>query len=374
MFAQFRRHARRDLGFAQDVERAHECFHGRVRHLHHHAGFADLRIVIEIGEDADNTEGDLRVIQNKPPFGEAFGRENLIEQGSQCARIHFPRVLVIEAGIFQQRRMAQRAGQPIPLPCLVNKRQHEPAAIAALIGVGARIGGMFPCRAALVVRVAEARLHRATIGPQPIGEQRGINHAPLPCPFPPVQRGDDGAVKTHGTGMIAHARQRPRRRRVRIRFYQIHQARACPVGGGIKPRFVRFRPRLPISGEASIDQPWIEPCEVFIRNTKARAHRRRIVGNKHIGLPDQRIQSLPRRRLLQIERDGALVPRFQDPVIVPLRRWIARTFPGMAECVAGPDRFHFNHVSTEIAQGRRRGGRGDVSGAIDDLQAREYSV
>src|SRR6202022_3106944 len=87
----------------------------------------------------------------------------------------------------------------------------------------------------------------------------------------------------------------------------------------------------------------------------------------HVRVLHQRLDHLHRLRLLQVERDAALVP-VEEQVRGGLAVLVGR--PG-ARLVARPGVLHLHDVRAQVGQQRAAPGAGDDAGEIDDADAVE---
>ena len=252
---------------------------------------------------------------------------------------------------------------------VVDHREVEPAAVARAIHVAGR-GQQFRARRARRDGGAgQPRLHQERVRPQPVREQRRRHQPALAGGLALIEAGDDRRIERDAAGMVAHARDRARRRRGRIGAHLVHQARARPVGGGVEAGLVGLLALFAVGGERRIDQLRIARAEILVADLHAAAYRQRQVGDEHVGLVDQPVQHAKPLRRLQVERDAALVARAVHPgvVDVALRRAGVRVQRAVGVAFAG--RLDLDDVGAEVRQHRGGGRRGDEARAVDDLQS-----
>jgi hypothetical protein len=104
-----------------------------------------------------------------------------------------------ETRVFAEFRAAERVEQRQELT-LVQDDQVQPAAVAAPVQVGQRIGRLFARQARRKHRAVQRTLGQRAVGPQPVGHQRGAHQATTAGAFAPKQRGGDGRVQRHRLG------------------------------------------------------------------------------------------------------------------------------------------------------------------------------
>ena len=101
---------------------------------------------------------------------------------------------------------------------------------------------------------AEPGLDHVAIRPHAIGQQGGTHLAAAAGFLPLVQRGDDAAIERHGGWVVAHPGNRAGGDRGMVGPHLVHQAGACPVGGGVETGLAGFVPSFTIGGERGVDQ------------------------------------------------------------------------------------------------------------------------
>jgi len=83
----------------------------------------------------------------------------------------------------------------------------------------------------------------------------------------------------------------------RRRAHKMHQPGARPPRGGVEARLIGLRSGFAVAGERGIDQPHVERRQIVVGDPQPAAHRRRIIGNEDIGIPDEPTEhGLPRRQ------------------------------------------------------------------------------
>ena len=125
------------------------------------------------------------------------------------------------------------------------------------------------------------RQHRGR--PDAVGHQVGADMRALAGLLALVQRGDDRAVECHRAGVIAHAGDRSRRRRVFVGAHQVHQARSRPIGVAIEAGLVGFIAFFAVAGEGCVDQPVVGRRQMVVGDTEPRPHLRRVIGDEDVG-------------------------------------------------------------------------------------------
>ncbi len=146
----------------------------------------------------------------------------------------------------------------------------------------------------------------------------------------------------------------------------MHQPGARPPGGRVEARLVGLRAGLAIAGERRIDQPFVQRTQILIGDAEPPPHRRRVVGDEHIGAPDQAIKDRASGSAAQIERQALLVARVENEggVERPLRHRHGASAIGVAH--AG--RLDLDDLGAEIRHHRCRRRPGDKAGAVDHLE------
>src|SRR5262249_35479802 len=86
----------------------------------------------------------------------------------------------------------------------------------------------------------------------------------------------------------------------------LHQPGPRPVRRDVEPGLVGFRPELPVSGEAGVDQPRVQWGEVLVVHLESLPHARGEIGDEDIGPPDESDEDLRGLWLLQIDREATL--------------------------------------------------------------------
>ena len=148
----------------------------------------------------------------------------------------------------------------------------------------------------------------------------------------------------------------------------MHQPRARPPRGRVEAGLVGLGAGLAIAGERGVDQPGVERHQLVIGDAEPAAHRRRIVGDEHVGLFDQPAQHRLPLGLTQIERQALLVAAVEDKTGVAGEPRPVRWRRPAAVGVARTRRLDLDHRGAKIRHHRRRRRPGDKAGAIDDLQ------
>ncbi len=185
---------------------------------------------------------------------------------------------------------------------------------------------------------AQRRLHRAAIGPQPVRQQRRADIGALAGALALVECRHDGAIGPHRRGMVAHPRQRARRCGLLAGAHQVHQPGARPPRGRVKAGLVGLGAGFAIAGERGVDQALVERRQFLVGDGEAAAHRRRVVGDEHVGLGDEPAQHRLALRLAQIERQAALVAAVEHKAGVVGEPRPDRRLGAAAVGVAGPRR------------------------------------
>src|SRR5882724_6463175 len=130
---------RRDFLAAVDPDRAVDGEHGVALERHQHFVLEHLLVIRNVVEDADHAEHQAVAVEYLAPFGEVSCGEYLVEDLDQFQR---PRVTVGPGGepdIGDEILASDAAGKCRPLPVFAKQRQHDPAAVPALVVIGHRV-------------------------------------------------------------------------------------------------------------------------------------------------------------------------------------------------------------------------------------------
>src|SRR5262249_59185945 len=90
-------------------------------------------------EDTDHAEHQSVAVEQLAPFGEWFGRKDLVEDLDELDRASMAIRLGRKARIVDQLFPPETAGERGPLALLVQQRQDDPATALALVVIGHRI-------------------------------------------------------------------------------------------------------------------------------------------------------------------------------------------------------------------------------------------
>ena len=93
-------------------------------------------------------------VEPRAPFGEVGAGEDVIEDRNQLARMRAPVGIGLESRVCGELLVADALGENGPLTLLVEQREQQPTAVAALIVVRGRVAALFPRRPMLEFRIA----------------------------------------------------------------------------------------------------------------------------------------------------------------------------------------------------------------------------
>ncbi len=170
--------------------------------------------------------------------------------------------------------------------------------------------------------------------------------------------------------MIAHPRQRARRRRIRRGTHEVHQSRSRPERRRIEAAAWRLLAPLTVRGDRRVDQPRVQGSEILPADAEPRARIERRVGDEHVGGPHEAMQDGPTLRAAEVERQPALGAVVDDPPIVVRTVGNAGSARAMAIGVA-VGRLELDDVGAEIREDGRGDRPRDEAGAVDDTETVE---
>ena len=208
----------RHLLLAADLQRAAHRERGagaRVVDRHQRAAGPHLRIVRDLVHRPDHAEGDAGRLQHAPPLRPVALGEDRVEDGDERAHVGAAGRRRGEARVGEQVRPADGRGEVLPAPAVGRERDEEPAAVATAVEVAQRVDRLLARRPHHGARAAEDALGGDRVQPEAVGHQRRGDHRAAPRPLALVERGHDRAEQRRPGGVIAHAGQRARGRRVR---------------------------------------------------------------------------------------------------------------------------------------------------------------
>ncbi len=154
----------------------------------------------------------------------------------------------------------------------------------------------------------------------------------------------------------------------------MHEPGARPPCGRIEARLVGFGPGLAVAAERGIDQPLVERRQIIIGDCEAAAHRRRVVGDEHIGLRDEPAEHGLSRRHAQVERQTLLVAPVELEAGVALEPRADRRGCPAAIRVAGARRLDLDDFGAKVRHHRRGRRARDKAGTVDHPQAVEDAL
>lgn len=205
--------------------------------------------------------------------------------------------------------------------------------------------------------------------PGAFGEQRGRDACALAGLLPSVQAGHDPGEQGDRRGVIARSERVRGRRNVPLAC-EVHQAAARPVRRHVEAGQMRVRTFLAEAGDVGVDQPGIEGGQYVVFQAQLLARPRREVRHQHIGPPHQTLEHGPGAGRLEVEREAALVAVVQLPGVVdPFDLGVGRDAAERTVCVARVRWFHLDDVGAEVTEDGGRGGPGNETGEIDDVQS-----
>src|SRR6516165_12142457 len=106
--------------------------------------------------------------------------------------------------------------------------------------------------------------------------------------------------------MISHPRAGRSRRAVDT-SHAHHQTGASPVSQSVERRGIRILASVSITGQMRIDEPGIDRCKIFPRQTEFLEQHSLIISQEHVRSAYQTQQNLAAFRTAEIERDALLV-------------------------------------------------------------------
>ena len=160
-------------------------------------------------------------------------------------------------------------------------------------------------RAGLLPAGAEAHAERR--GERGIDrvEHRDLDRAPAPGALAVEQRGDDAAVEMHAGEEVAQRRARLHRLAVG-KAGDVHDA-GHRLHGEVHRRIVAIEALLAVAGALRIDEARVDLVHRLDAEAEPLRHAGREVLHQHVGALDHLDQQVAPLRVLQVERDRALV-------------------------------------------------------------------
>ena len=173
-----------------------------------------------------------------------------------------------------------------------------------------------------------------------------------------VQRGD----------RVADRNADPHRRPVRVPRHVADAAHA--LADRAKARLVAHRTSLAVAGQPHHDRGRIQRPQLLVAEAPLFEHAGPVVLDHDVGVAGQPLRNLLRTRILQIQRDRALVARLHVP---PKRGAVVQMAP-RADRIATVGGLDLDHVGAELRHHARRERAGDQRAQLEHLDPGQRSA